>query len=228
MKIINWIVKALKFVKNSAELIKWIVIVILAISTFTGLKSCKKEKREKSNIVNILTAKIEVFKTESGLNASEVKNWIVKYETLDRLTSEISHDNSVYLNELAEAKETIKDLKLDEKRVKKYIKNELVSKDSITTDIIFLTNDKIDIKPIEQKHIKINFVQRGDELDITYLYKAEISTLINMERDKLTKKGNKRFILFQWIAPRWQENTTTVIDDKNATIDNIVSIDFVK
>jgi hypothetical protein len=103
-----------------------------------------------------------------------------------------------------------------------------VSKDSITTDIIFLTNDKIDIKPIEQKHIKINFVQRGDELDITYLYKAEISTLINMERDKLTKKGNKRFILFQWIAPRWQENTTTVIDDKNATIDNIVSIDFVK
>jgi hypothetical protein len=53
MKIINWIVKALKFVKNSAELIKWIVIVILAISTFTGLKSCKKEKREKSNIVNM-------------------------------------------------------------------------------------------------------------------------------------------------------------------------------
>ena len=94
MKIVNWILKALTFIKDSAELIKWIVIAVLAISTFTGFKSCRKEKAEKNDVVNILTSKVESFKTESGLNAIQADNWIIKAKSLEKINGEISQENT--------------------------------------------------------------------------------------------------------------------------------------
>ena len=226
LKIWNWIIKTYKLVKDSIGFVVQMIALIGVISTFLSVKGCIRNKEDKNNFVNILTSKIDTFKTVTGQNAIEINNWKIKYKSLERVNSEITQENNVYLNELSEAKETIKDLKLREKDVKNYIKNELVSKDSIRTELVFLEGDNIEIKPIEKKHIKINFVQRKEFLDVTYIYNANVSTVIS-RYPELKLNGKKHFPNWGWIWG-WDYKTTSTINDPNANIENIVSIEFDK
>jgi len=222
LKIWNWIIKTYKLVKDSIDLILKIVALIGIISTFLSVKGCIDQKEEKSDVVDILTSEVETFKTESGKNAAKVDNWQIKYKALERLNSETAHYNNAYLNELAEAKETINDLNIRLKDTKTYIKNELISKDSIRTEIEFINCDRIKIEPIKKKHISIDFVQVNEYLDVTYQYNANVSTVISREKDK------DQFFLWRWVFPDWNYITKSVIDDPNAKIENLVDITFDK
>lgn len=240
MRIFNWILKtfsfikkALNFIKDSAELIKWIIIAVLVISTFTGFKSCKKERQNKNDVVKILTSKIETFKTKSGLNAVETKNWQIKYKALDNLNSEISQNNNVYLNELLEAKQTIKDLKIREKDVKNYIKTELVSRDSLETSIIWLDNPcRFKLEPIEQEFLSLRFEQNDnyDLLGIDYESRNTIHTLINLypsKIDNLKRKRHGKKHFPNWaIFWGWDHTTISKVKNPKSKITNIVSIEF--
>jgi len=226
MNILNWILKILNLFKNSAELIKWIAITILVISTFAGFKSCKKERQSKTNAIDILTSKVKKLKTKSELNAIETKNLIIKYKALDNFNTEILQNNNTYLNELAEAKKTIRDLDIRLKDTKNYIKNELIVKDSIRTELIFLETDKIEIKPISKKHIKLQFVQKGNKLDITYIYNTKVSIVIS-RYPELKLNGKKHFPNWGFLYG-WNYKTSSTVDDPNAFIENVISIEFDK
>jgi len=221
MKIITWI-------KEFAELIKLVIIVACLIFAVVSVRSCSKIKEEKKNVDTILNSTIENFKTESGKNAVEISQWKVRYKALDNLNGEISAKNNAYLNDLVKAKQTIKDLDLKLKNVNNYIKNELISKDSAYTELIFLDCDNIEIKPIEKKHIKIDFLQVDNFLDVRYEYRAEVSTVSYLQA-KNRKNGKKHLILPNavWLWG-YDQKTISVIDDPNATINNSVSIEFIK
>ena len=222
MKIVNWILKALNFIKDSAELIKWIVIAVLAISAFTGFKSCSKQKETATNTIDILNSKVERFVTLSGKNAVKVQTWKIKNKALERFNSEISAENNDLSNELAEANETIRDVKIEVKRVKNYIKTDLIAKDSIRTEIKFINCEKVEIQPVRLEHINIDFEQVDQSILINYEYHTGIKTLVSLEKDK------DQFFIWRWIFPRWLDHTITIVEDENATIDNVVSIEFNK
>ena len=222
MKIVNWILKALNFIKDSAELIKWIVIAVLAISAFTGFKSCSKQKETATNTIDILNSKVDHFVTLSGKNAVKVQTWKIKNKALERFNSEISAENNDLSNELAEAKQTIEDANIEAKRVKNYIKTDLIAKDSIRTEIKFINCEKVEIQLVRLEHINIDFEQVDQSILINYEYHTGIKTLVSLEKDK------DQFFIWRWIFPRWLDHTITIIEDENATIDNVVSIEFNK
>lgn len=219
---ISEIWKFIKGIKDWLDLFIKIVAVVGILSGVLGIRGCKKQVKEKLDTINILTSKVETFKTKAGLNATEADNWKIKYNALDNVNGEISHENTQIKNELIEAKETIKDAELKEKRVNDYIKTNLIAKDSIRTDIIFLDCDNIEIKPIKKKFIELDFIQEGKFLDITYRYNTSIKTLVYLEKDK------DQFFLWRWIKPKWLEKTKTIVSDPNAKIDNLVEINFTK
>jgi len=217
-KILSWINTAIDFIQKFV----WIITILLGVTSFASLKGCIDQKEEKSDVIEVLTTKAKQFKTESGKNASKVNEWKIKYQSLERLNSEISHENNAYLKELSKAKETIQDLNIRLKDVKTYIKNELISKDSIRTEIEFVNCEKIKIKPIETDHIKIDIVQIDRFLDVSYEYNANVSTVVSREKNK------DQFFLWRWIRPKWEYNSISIIDDPNATIENNVNIEFKK
>lgn len=221
MRIITWL-------KEFAELIKLVIIIVCLIFAVISVRSCVKIKEEKKNVDTILNSQIENFKTESGKNAVEISQWKVKYKAIEHYSNELSAKNNVYLNDLAKAKQTIKDLDLKLKNVNNYIKNELISKDSAYTELIFLDCDNIEIKPIEKKHIKINFLQVDSFLDVKYEYRATVSTVSYLEA-KNRKNGKKHLLLPNavWLWG-YDQKSVTVIDDPNASINNSVSIEFIK
>jgi len=217
---IAWIYKAIKRLKESFELVKWVFLIVALVSSMGWLNTCSSKNNKISNLVDILQNKTEQVKTLSGNLAQKSEVWQIEKQELNKEISQKEATNSVYLNELSQAKKTIKDLNIKLKRAEKYIKTSIESRDSITTEIIFTDCQELEIKPIEKKHIKINFVQRGNELDVTYLYQADVTTVVYLEKDP------EQFFLWRWIFPKWEHYSITSIDDPNATITNHVNIEF--
>ena len=228
MKILNWILKAFDFIKESMEFIKTIAIIATVIFSFLSMRGCINEKQDKINVIKTLTSKVETFKTESNLNAALTDKWIIKYKDVKNLNHDLNGKNNRYLNEVAKAKETIKDLNIRLKDAQDYINTGIEASGEVKTEIIFLEAEKIDIKPIEQKHIKLNFVQKDTVLNIIYSYNAELSTVISRKAQS-KKNGKDHFILPNagWLWG-FEYITTSVCNDPNAKITNLVEIEFKK
>jgi seryl-tRNA synthetase len=207
-------------IKDYIDLVKWVIMIVLAVSTFTGFKSCNKHKKEKQNFVTIAKNTTKEYETVSGKHAMEKDQWSVERKALNDYISEKEAKASNYLAQLKKAKETIEDLEIKNKRLENYNNTLLQSKDSVTTEIIFVDADKVEIKPINKKHIKLDFIQRGNELDVIYEYTAEITTVVFREKDQ------DQFFVWRWVNPRWLYNSVTTVDDPNAKIKNNVNIEF--
>lgn len=228
MKIINWILKAFGFVKESLEFIKTIAIIVTVIFSVLSMRGCINEKSEKVNVIKTLTSEVETFKTSSNLNAALTDKWIVKYKDVKNLNHDLKGKNNRYLNEVVKAKSTIKDLNIRLKDAQDYINTGIEAKGEVRTEIMFINCDKVEIKPIQKKHIKLDFVQKDTTLNITYLYNAELSTVISRKAQG-KKNGKEHFILPNagWLW-KWDYITTSVCNDPNATITNLVEIEFSK
>jgi hypothetical protein len=235
MKVVNWVLKAVKWLKGIFDLVKWVLAIVVLITSLGWFKSCSNKNKEINNITNILTSKVESFKTESGLNAMQADTWQIKNKSLEKVNGEISHENTQIKNELIEARQTISDAELREKDVQNYIKNELVRKDSIETSIIFIDDPcRFKIEPIEQEFLSLTFNQNEnyDILNIDHEYRNTIYTLINLypsriNNPKRRRNGEKHFpnwALF-W---GWDHTTVTTVKDPKSEITNIVSIEFNK
>jgi hypothetical protein len=223
MKIWNYI----KSFKDWLDLIIKIVAVAGLLMGGFGMKGCSKHKQEKENAIDIASSQVTQHRSKSDKLITETITWDIKYNALKQHYEEEDNKNkaiiSRYKQELNEANKTIADMDIKAKNVQNYIKNELVSKDSILTPFIIEPDcKKVSIAPINKKHIKINFVQRNDYLDVTYMYSASVNTVVYLEKDK------EQFFLGRWFWPRWDHKTTSVIDDPNASISNLVSINFDK
>ena len=216
----------LKGFKDWLDLIIKIVAVIGILTGFAGIKSCNKQKKEKADMFGMLTSKVETFKTKAGLNATKAENWIIKAKSLENINGEISHENTQIKNDLLKAKSTIKDLDIRLKDAKNYIASDLKAEDSIQTEIVFINCDQVEIKPIKKKHISINFIQNKNVLDLTYVYRAELTTVIS-RYPELKNNGKEHFLNWGFLWG-WDYKTTSVIDDPNAHITNLVEITFDK
>lgn len=236
------ILSILEKIKDLFELGKWIIMIVLAVSTFTGFKSCSNQKHSKDNMIGILTSKVEQIKTESGKNATQAENWELKYKSLNKYTNELKSDYngeiSRFKAEIIEMRSVIKDLKVREKDVQNYIKNELVSKDSMETNIIFLDDPcKFKLEPIEQEFLSLAFEQDDsfNVMGISYESRNTIYIVLDRkaepkEKAILKKNIGKEHLLFPnagWLWG-WDYFTTTQVKDTCSKITNLVSIEFDK
>lgn len=222
----------MKGFKDWLDLIIKIVAVVGLLSGVLGIRGCMNQKESKENFIDVLTGQVEQIKTESGKNAAKANNWKLKYKSLNKYTIDLKNQSNSEISrfkaELYNAKQTIADLEIRQRNVQNYIKNELISKDSLKTELIFFDCDSIEIKPIKKKHIKLDFIQSGNILDIKYEYSASVQTVIS-RYPELKDNGRKHFPnwgFLPWVG--WDYKTTSVIDDPNATISNLVSIEFDK
>jgi len=222
-------------IKDLFELGKWVLMIVLSLSTFIGFRSCKNEKQEKQNLTDILTSQVETFKTKSGKNAIHAHNWEIKYNSLEKVSGEITQENSDLRNELIEAKETIKDAEIKEKDVKNYIKMELVAKDSIETNIIFLEERcRFKIEPIKQEFLDLTFSQNENYelIGIDYESRNTIHTLINLYPSRIDNPNRKRDGKKHF--PNWSlfwgydHTVISTAKDPKSEIINIVSLEFSK
>jgi hypothetical protein len=224
----------LKGLKDWLDLIVKIVAVIGIITGVFGIKGCSKHKQEKNNAIEIMTSEVTQHKSRSGKLLTETINWDIKHNSLSKLLKESKKENSILIaqnsrfkQELIEANKTIEDLGIKAKNVQNYIKNELISKDSILTPFVIERDCKtVKIAPIDKKHIKINFVQKDDYLDVTYVYSASMKTVVS-RYPELKGNGKKHFPNWGWLYG-WDYKTTSTVDDPNASISNLVSIEFDK
>lgn len=220
LKVFNYIKIGLTWLKDIFELGKWVIMIFLAVSTFSGIKSCSNQKEQKQNAVTIAKDESVRFETESGKHALEKKQWVIERKELKEEITEKDALGSQYLNEIKNLQNTILDLNIKNKRLESANKTLLESSDSVRTEFIFLDCETIEIKPIRKKHIKIDFKQDGNILDVYYKYNAEITTIVHRD------KNPNQFILWRWINPDWIYKSTTIIDDPNATIINNLNVDF--
>ena len=234
MKILNWIVKTYKNLKDVIDLVLKIVALVGIITTILASRGCKKERNEKNDTFEILTAQVDTFKTKAGLNAASSKNWELSYKTASKINAKLSSKNSQQVNVIVKAKETISDLNIRLKDTKNIIKTDFIAKDSVKTTIVFENCERIKVEPIRTKHIEIDFYQVNNELKLNYKYFASISTVISREPKKIDNPKRKRYDKnhfpdwgnLPWVG--WDYKTTSVIDDENAEITNLVEITFKK
>ncbi len=232
MKALNWIVKTYKSLKDIIDLILKIVALVGIITTVLAARGCKKERNEKNDTFEILTAKVDTFKTKAGLNAASSKNWELSYKTASKINGVLSSANSQQANEIVKAKETIKDLEIRLKDTKNIIMTDFIAKDSVITTLMFEDCDKVIIQPIKTEHIEIDFYQVNKVLNVNYKYFASISTVISRYPKKIDNPKRKRYgkdHIPNWgFLYGWDYKTTSVIDDKNAKITNLIDIEFKK
>ena len=226
MKFLNWFLKIFGIIKDSIDTIKTIIIIVIGVISFLSMRGCIKEKNIKEDFENILKTEIEFFETESGLKASEIQNWKVKYKDLKKAKDELSENNSKYLNELNRAKKTIKDLNIKLKNAKNYVKQDIEVRDTVITEFVFLECDKVELKPIRTKHLSLDFIQEENEIKIPYKYNCELKTIISRYPER-KKNGKKHFPNWGTIWG-WNYKTTSVCNDQNAKINNLVELTFDK
>jgi hypothetical protein len=227
---INKVLNFIKWFKDWLDLILKLVAIAGLLMGVFGMKGCSKHKQEKENAIDIASSQVTQHRSKSDKLITETITWDIKYNALKQHYEEKDNKNkaiiSRYKQELNEAKQTIADMDIKAKNVHNYIKNELVSRDSIRTELVFLDCENIEIKPIEKKHIKIDFIQNGSFLDVKYLYSAKVQTVVS-RYPELKKNGKKHFPNWGWLWG-YDYKTTSTIDDENASISNLVSIEFDK
>ena len=222
MKIFNYILKALKWLKGIFDLVKWILAVIVLITSLGWFTTCSNKNETISNITDIVTSVQKEKETLSGNHAIEREQWFVNTNQLKGEISDKDTKESEYLSQIKKLTDYTEDLKIENKRLKSYNNTRIESSDSVKTDYIIINCDQIKIEPIKEKHIAITFDQSEEYLNIFYKYNAEIATIVYREKNK------DQFFLWRWFFPDWIYNSATTINDPNATIQNNVNIDFKK
>lgn len=238
LKIVGWVKQGLSFVKDIFELGKWVIMIILALSTWSGIKSCKDQKQEKESYITIAKNESKQIATLSGRHAVEKRQWQLNNDALKQNISQEQAKNSHSLKEIKELKEVIKDMKIREKNVQNYIKTELISRDSMNTTIVFENEPcAFKLEPIETEFLSLKFNQDIDYsvLGITYLSRNTIYTLFDRKAEpkkravlkKNIGKDHKLLPEAGWLWG-WDYYATTMVKDTNSIVTNNIVISFQK
>ena len=205
-------------VKTSMELIKTVAIIVLAVSSFFGFKSCKEFSQKYQQAESVLTSKEKTFTNIIGQHASQVKVMQLKFAALEKAHEKAIQDRTEYEKSLAKAYQEIELYKHRERNLISYQSNQLTASDTIFVE---LPNDCLGtINPIRTAHLELDFIKTG----IPYRYTASINTMVSLFPKKKTN-GRNHFPNWGFIWG-WDKEAITTVDDENATITNSISIEF--
>lgn len=186
-----------------------------------------KQKQETDRVANNLYKKEIQWKDEKGRMVTETTELRFTVEELQNVAARDSATLSDTEKILWEVNKETEALRIKNKELVEYHKAEMEAVQDLQTVATIKDNKLLCIEPIDTKHWKIDFeVTDGGAILAEAKYNADITTVVDRQRDKFTKKGKKRFFMARWIAPRWQYSNYTVSDDPNATIKNSVKINF--
>lgn len=213
--------------KDSIEIIKTIAIVGLFISSFFGAKSCLKIKEQYQQAESILTQKEKVFVNKLGQKASEVKVMAHNYKQLEESFRVADAEKTEYQKQLSQAKKDVDVYKERERNLRSYNSYQVRASDTVFLQMPAQCDS---IPPIKTEHIKINFIYNPESNlnAVFYDYFARVNTLVLLT-PKRKENGKKHFPnwgFLPWVG--WDEKSITTIDDKNAKIENQISVEFRK
>ena len=185
-------------------------------------------KQEVSRITNNLNQKTSQWEDERGRLVTEVTELRVTNKELKSVAKKDSSNLSKIEKTLLRANKEIEALKIKAKDVESYNEVLLESRnDNLVTEAVYNEDKKLTkIEPIMTDHLFIKFHVKEDTIIVNHLYRARITTVVDRERDKTTKNGNKRFFLARLVNPRWQYSAKNVADDRKAILKSAVHINF--
>lgn len=209
--------------------IKNIITIVAIIGTIGGTYFSHKYKEEKDTAISNFNQSKKEWIDEKGRLVSEMSEIKVSNKQLKNAARRDSAELSEAEKELKRTANIIEELNLRLKDVKNYYEGEIsILNDSLRSAFTKDENGKIiGLKSIKTEHLSIDFVvESEDSILVSHKYKAKIVVVNNRKSTKYTKNGNKRFILFRKIWPRWQYWATTRVNDPNARLDIEVNYNF--
>lgn len=204
-----------------------VTIVSLASAILFGyLGYQQKQKADAAN--NNLYKKEIQWTTEKGELVTETTELRFTVDDLKRAAAKDSTQLSVTEKMLNKAANRIQELESNLNHVVSYTGLEMEAVHDSLETVATITDCKLDsIASINTDHLKVNFeVLEDNKVLANALYKAKVEVVIDRERRKETKKGNKRFFLARWVNPDWQYSSKAVCDDPKAKILSNVTINF--
>lgn len=198
------------------------LVIILSIVSSLAIKKCSSNKQLVSEKETILSTKEKQFKNKLGENANEVKVWKLKYTDLEVSNSKISSERSEYEQKLAKAYSDIELYKRKNKDLISYQSSTITASDTLIYE--YQNECFTELKPINSKHLKLEFIKDNGKLLIPYLYTTDINTLVTFTPKKKAN-GRKHFPNWGFIWG-WETISITTVDDTSAHITNNVSIQF--
>ena len=197
------------------------IVTILSIVSAIGFGYLnQKNKQRADDVSNNLYKKEVQWTTEKGELVTETTELRFTVEDLKNAAAKDSTQLSATEKMLNKAANRIKELESNINHVVSYnnLRMEAVHEDLKTKATI--TDCKLDsIAPITTEHLKVEFeVLEDNEIIAKATYNAEVDVVVDRERRKETRKGNKRFFLARWVKP--------VCDDPKAKILSNVTINF--
>jgi hypothetical protein len=213
------------------DTIKNIITLVAIIGTIGGTYFSHKYKEEAKTAHNNFNQSKQEWVDKKGRLVSELSEIKVSNSQLKNAAKKDSLELSEAERGLKKAANTIEELNLRLKDVKNYYEGEIsVLNDSLRSAFEKDENGKIiGLKPIKTEHLAIDFVvESEDSILVSHEYKAKITVVNNRKPTKYTNNGNKRFILFRKIWPRWQYWATTRANDPNAEFNIEVHYNFDK
>lgn len=201
---------------------KLLIISLIIIAAIIGFIYAKKLADKQ---IDRLKTIISTNETIINLSASSVKQWELKYSDLENAYEKKESERSHFEQIAAKAYKEIEKYKRKEKDLIGYTTFDIEAKDTVYLE---MPADCAKLEPIGTEHITIEFhYDLNDNLNrINYNYRANVNTIV-MLSPKKKQNGKKHF-------PNWgfiwgfDTNSLTSINDKNAVINNQVSIQFVK
>ena len=201
------------------------IIVVLLTGIYFALDFGIKEKKERKEKELILTSKERQLINDSLQHASEVNVWDLKYSELEKAAKKESYLRSDYEKKLAQAYNDIEIYKRKNKDLIHYTSYSITSKDTFLLPMPAVCDH---ITPIKTDHVNIEFLYDSTDLltGINHEYHARQNILITLfpKRKENGKKHFPNWGNLPWVG--WDEVSIATIDDKNAVIDNQISVEF--
>lgn len=213
----------LKIIDNIKGAVTILSIVAAMWFSYSSHFKGQEIDRLNTNLHSVTTQ----YEDEKGRRVTETTELRFTNDELKAIGKKKDKDLSRAEKTIKEVSNEIADLRIKANNVETYNKVLLESRlDSIVTKPIYIENKLTAIEPIKTDHLHLTFKVKEGEILVNHLYTAKIITVVDRDRDKITKKGNKRFFMARWVNPRWQYKAKTVSDDPNAVIEDSVYINF--
>jgi hypothetical protein len=203
------------------------IIITLLTGMYFVLDFGLKEKQIRKEKESILSSRERQLINDSLQHASEVNAWDLKYSELEKAAKKEGYLRSDYEKKLAQAYDDIEIYKRKNKDLIHYTSYNITARDTFLLPMPAICDS---IPPIRTAHVNIDFIYNdmNQLIGLDHLYKARQNILVTLfpKRKENGKKHFPNWGNLPWVG--WDKVSIATIDDKKATIDNQISIEFKK
>jgi hypothetical protein len=201
------------------------IIAVLLAGIYFVLDFGIKEKKERKEKELILSSRERQLINDSLQHASVVSVWQLNYSELEKYAKKEASLRSDFENKCVQMYNDIELYKRKNKDLIHYTSYNITSKDTFLLPMPAVCDR---IVPIKTEHVNIEFIYDSLELltGINHEYRARQNILITLfpKRKENGKKHFPNWGNLPWVG--WDEVSIATIDDKNAVIDNQISVEF--